>query len=248
VNAPGFPIPRMRAAMATEDGPWTTLVAAGIPTEEHIDMVNAPYSPGTLVIKRRASETFIGNGNNQYTKGGRGRGRGASAPSGSGGGGGSGAKSAGGGTGDASANRRGLQGGRQDGKGGHGTQSAQAMIFKKRGDADKKDPDGPLSASKNADDLVKSGRATHGEAIESVAKDRGISVKTRTKGDRIDVGTGDGEADIGHFDKKTDMGTIYTTTVPYEVKGYKNFVNESVHHPWNFDQDADVRPPEKKRK
>lgn len=73
VNSPGFPIPRMRVAAATEDGPWTTLVAAGIPTDEHIEIANAPYPAGTLVIKRRPpDETFVGNGNNQYTKGGGG--------------------------------------------------------------------------------------------------------------------------------------------------------------------------------
>jgi hypothetical protein len=82
VNAPGFPIPRMRAAMASEDGPWTTLVAAGVPTEEHIEMANAPYPPGTLVIKRAPVEALKGNGSNQYTKGGGGGG----APGGGGGG------------------------------------------------------------------------------------------------------------------------------------------------------------------
>lgn len=268
VNSPGFPIPRMRAAMASEDGPWTTLVAAGIPTEEHIDMANAPYPPGTLVIKRRMmDETFIGNGNNQYTKGGRGRGA-AKPPSGGaaggkGGGGGGGGGRSGGGGGDGTfpdksggdrkispvtGERKPLVSGAPIGGKNAKNAEVQKKLFKSRGDADKKNPDSPLSASKNADDLVKGGKATHGEAIESVAYDRGIGLKTETRNGKVNVRNGneDDGADIGHYDPKTDKGTIYTTTVPYEVDGYKNFVNEAVHHPWNIDSDADVRPPEKK--
>jgi hypothetical protein len=260
VNAPGFPIPQMRAAMASEDGPWTALVAAGVPTEEHIEMANAPYPPGTLVIKRRTEE-FIGNGNNQYTKGGRGRG--ATKPSGGSGAGAAGGKgSGGGGSGggggkfpDKSGGNRnvspvtGEHGKTISGKPlpegqGHGSHATQYLLFKKRGDADKANPESRLSASKNASDMVKSGKATHGEAIESVAKDRGIKLHTSTRNGQVNVHND--EADIGHYDPKSDTGTIYTSTTPYEVKGYGNFVNESVHHPWNINSDADVRPPEKK--
>jgi len=243
VNVPGFPIPRMRVAASTEEGPWTALVAAGVATEERVEASTQPYPPGTLVIRRVeasvAAETFIGNGNNQYTKGrggssARAKSGGAKSTGGGGGGGGDG--------GGAGTKKRGIQG-PPGGHQGHGSESAQMMIFKKRGDYDKAHPDGRLSASKNAADLVKDGKS-HGAAIESVGKDRGISLKTRESNGKTHVDTGDGEANLGTYDKKTDMGTVYTSTVPFEVKGYKNFVNETVHHPWNMDQNATVLPPE----
>jgi hypothetical protein len=59
VNVPGFPVPRMRAAAATEDGPWTALVAAGVATSELVSVVNGPYPPGTIVVRRAIAKESV---------------------------------------------------------------------------------------------------------------------------------------------------------------------------------------------